>query len=69
MYAVIFTPDSVEADLELLFVAFPFIISLFQLIQCFHRVVVIFIYNKYVQYIVDACMHKSVHKSVSTVLL
>ena len=32
MYTVIFTFDSVEADLKLLFVAFPFIISLFQLI-------------------------------------
>ena len=45
MYVVIFTSDTVEADLKLLFVAFPFIISLFQLICCYHMVLMTFIYS------------------------
>ena len=69
MDVAIFTSDTVEADLKLLFVAFPFIISLFQLIWPYHMFLMTFIYSVSIQYIVHTCMHKSISKSVGTVLL
>ena len=47
MYAVILTFSLLEADLKLLYLAFPFIISLFKLIWCFSCGFI----NFYLQYI------------------